>query len=40
MSLVEGYNKSLKDDEKFLKKLNNNGKKADFKSFKETIENN
>ena len=40
MSLVEGYNKSLKDDEKFLKKLNKNGKKADFKSFKETIENN
>ena len=40
MSLVEGYNKSLKDDEKFLKKFNNNSKKADFKSLKETIENN
>ena len=35
---LEGYNKSLKDDEEFLKKMNKNGKKVNFKSFKETIE--
>ena len=40
MSRVEGYNKSLKDDEEFLKKINKNGKKAHFKSFKETVKNN
>tara|TARA_B100000953_G_scaffold212635_1_gene175669 strand:- start:1394 stop:2221 length:828 start_codon:yes stop_codon:yes gene_type:complete len=40
MNLIEGYNKSLKDDEEFLKKMNKNSKKANFKSFKETIENN
>ena len=37
MSPVEGYNKSLKDDEEFLKKMNKNSKKAHFKSFKETV---
>jgi len=40
MSPVEGYSKSLKDDEEFLKKINKNGKKAHFKSFKETVKNN
>ena len=40
MNPIEGYNKSLKDDDEFLKKMNKNGKKAYFKSFKETIENN
>ena len=40
MSVVEGYNKSLKDDEEFLKKMNKNSKKPHFKSFKETVENN
>ena len=38
MNLVEGYNKSLKEDEEFMKKMNKNGKKVNFKSFKETIE--
>tara|TARA_B100000809_G_C14970540_1_gene470743 strand:+ start:39 stop:863 length:825 start_codon:yes stop_codon:yes gene_type:complete len=38
MNIVEGYNKSLKDDEEFSKKMNKNGKKVNFKSFKETIE--
>ena len=38
MNLVEGYNKSLKEDEEFMKKMNKNGKKVHFKSFKETIE--
>ena len=40
MNPIEGYNKSLKDDDEFLKKMNGDGKKAYFKSFKETIENN
>ena len=38
MNIVEGYNKSLKDDEEFLKKMNKNGKKDNFRIFKETIE--
>ena len=37
MNPVEGYNKSLKDDEEFLKKIDKND---NLKSFKETIENN
>ena len=37
MNLNEGYNKSLKDDEEFLKKIDKND---NLKSFKETIENN
>ena len=40
MNPIEGYNKSFKDDDEFLKKMNKNCKKAYFKSFKETIENN
>ena len=40
MNLVEGYNKSLKDDEEFLKKMNRNDNNPHLKSFKETIENN
>jgi len=39
MNLVEGYSKSLKDDEEFLKKMNKNSKKNNLKSFKETIRN-
>lgn len=39
INLVEGYNKSLKDDEEFLKKMNKNSKKNNLKSFKETIGN-
>ena len=40
MNIVEGYSKSLKEDEEFLKKMNKNGKKNNLKSFKETVENN
>ena len=39
MNLVEGYSKSLKEDEEFLKKMNKNSKKNNLKSFKETIRN-
>ena len=39
MNLVEGYSKSLKEDEEFLEKMNKNSKKNNLKSFKETIRN-
>ena len=40
IDVVEGYNKSLKDDEEFLKKLNENERERISKSFKETIDKN
>ena len=40
MNVVEGYNKSLKEDEEFLKKLSGEEKETISNSFKETIDKN
>ena len=40
MNVVEGYNKSLKEDEEFLKKLSDEEKETISNSFKETIDKN
>ena len=40
MNVVEGYNKSLKEDEEFLKKLSEKEKETISNSFKETIDKN
>jgi hypothetical protein len=37
MDVVEGYKKSLKDDEEFLKKLNDKEREKYSESFKEKI---